>query len=383
MTSKIALVYDRVNTVYGGAEQVLLALQKLYPQAVLFTSVYDSQKARWAKDFLVKTSFLQRIPLAKNLHRYLAFLMPLAFESLDLSNFEIVISVTSAEAKGVITRRDQLHFCYLLTPPRYLYHYKTEYLKQNRLLSLPIIKNLANFLLVYLKKWDQIAMFRPDIVVPIAEIVKKRAEEFYPSLKLAPVIYPPIDSSLSKTKQSQAEGDYYLLVSRLVPYKNIPAAILACQALGKKLIIVGEGPEEKSLKKLAQSSTGFKKNLQTAELVKLYQNCRAVLSPGLDDFGIAALEGNLFGKPVIINCLAGASELIKDGIHGLHLNYKAGDSQETIASNLKKTIIKLEKTQFASRSLCQNALEYDTNSFVQSFDQALQGAYKAKIEGKL
>lgn len=383
MTSKIALVYDRVNTVYGGAEQVLLALQKLYPQAVLFTSVYDKKKAKWAENFLVKTSFLQKIPLAKNFHRYLAFLMPLAFEGLDLSAFDIVISVTSAEAKGVITRRDQLHFCYLLTPPRYLYHYKTEYLKKNRYLNLPLIKNLAHFLLNYLEKWDQIAMFRPDVVVPIAEVVKKRAQKFYQNLQLGPVIYPPIDSSLKKTKTNKEENDYYLLVSRLVPYKNVESAILACKALDKKLIIVGEGPEEKSLKRIANSSIKFKKNLNKLELAKLYQSCRAVLSPGLDDFGIVALEGNLFGKPVIINRLAGASELIKDQIHGLHLEYKLGDSKEIIASNLIKSILKLEKIKFDWRSLCQNALEYDTNSFVQSFDQALQKAYKAKIEGKL
>lgn len=383
MTNKIAIVYDRVNTVYGGAEQVLLALQKIYPQAVLLTSVYDRQKARWAQNFLVKTSFLQKIPFAKNLHRYLAFLMPLAFESLDLSSFDIIISVTSAEAKGVVTRRDQLHFCYLLTPPRYLYHYKTEYLEKNPFLSLPLIKNLAKFLLSYLEKWDQIAIFRPDVVVPIAEIVRERAKDFYKKLQLAPVIYPPIDSSLLKIKTTLEKNDYYLMVSRLVPYKNVKAAILACQYLQRKLIIVGEGPEEKSLKEIAQDSTIFKKNLHKTELAKLYQNCLGLLSPGLDDFGIAALEGNLFGKPVIINCLSGASELIKDRIHGLHLNYKLGDSQEIIAQNLIRSIIELEKRKFDSRSLCQNALKYDTNSFVQSFDQALQEAYKAKIEGKL
>ena len=383
MTAKIALVYDRVNTVYGGAEQVLLALQKLYPQAVLFSSVYDSKKATWAKSFLVKPSFLQKIPLAKNLHRYLAFLMPLAFESLDLSAFDIVISVTSAEAKGVITRRDQLHFCYLLSPPRYLYHYRKEYLQQNRLFAWPIVKNLANFLLNYLKNWDQVAMHRPDVVVPIAEIVKQRAKKFYPKLSLAPVIYPPINTSLSQKNKIQGKNDYYLLVSRLVPYKNIPAAILACQKLGRRLVIVGEGPEEKKLKKIAKASTIFKKNLEQNELNKLYQNCRAVLSPGLDDFGIAALEGNLFGKPVLINSLAGASELIRDGLHGIHLPYQEGDSQETITRNLIKSLLRLEKSQFSSPSLCQNALEYDTNSFVRSFDQALQKAYKAKIEGKL
>jgi hypothetical protein len=197
MKSRFALVYDRANISYGGAEQVLLAIQKLYPDITLFSSVYDSQKAKWTKHFkTIQTSFLQKIPFTSAWHRYLAALMPLAFENLDLSKYDVVISVTSAEAKGIITRRDQLHLCYLLSPPRYLYHYQAEYLRQNRFLQLPIIEYFAKKALAYLKKWDQIAIYRPDIVIPIAKIVEARAKKYYPQLQLAKVIYPPIDTSL-------------------------------------------------------------------------------------------------------------------------------------------------------------------------------------------
>lgn len=387
MKSKIALIYDRANTAYGGAEQVLLALKSLYPEIVLFSSVHDSKKAKWTKKFIIKSSFLQKIPFAKNLHRYLATLMPLAFESLDLSSYDIVISVTSAEAKGVITRRDQLHLCYLLSPPRYLYHYQNEYLRQNHLLRLPVINHLAKKALSYLKKWDQTAIYRPDLIIPIAEVVKKRAEKYYKNLKLERVIYPPIDSSLLNFNDSNQKNEnkekYFLLVSRLVPYKNVAPAILACQKLGYKLVIVGEGPEEKKLKKIANKLTTFRKKLKKEELANLYQNCQAVLSPGLDDFGIAALEANLFGKAIIINQLSGAAELIKDNLHGIHLAYEENDQIETITENLIKSIKKLEKNHFDQKTLSKNALKYDTNKFAFNFDQALKKAYNAKMEGRL
>ena len=387
MRPKIALIYDRVNVAFGGAEQVLLALQKLYPEATLFTSVYEPKKAKWAANFKIETSFLQRIPLAKNLHRALAVLMPFAFESLDLSGFDIIISVTSAEAKGVVTRRDQLHFCYLLSPPRYLYHYRQEYLSQNKLLRLPIIRHLAEFALNYLQRWDQLAIFRPDLVAPIAEIVKKRAEKYYPKLELAKVIYPPIDSSLlnhQSEQESTAMEKYFLLVGRLVPYKNIAPAILACHKMKRKLIIVGEGPEASKLKKIVNNLNAndlltFKQKLSPKELVHLYHNCQAVLSPGLDDFGITALEANLFGKAIIINQLAGAAEIIQNKIHGLHLQYQEGDDALTITKNLISSIKIFDKSHFNPKELRKNALKYDTNKFALNFDRALQEAYKAKI----
>lgn len=387
MKSRIALIYDRANIAYGGAEQVLLALQALYPDITLFTSVYDPKKAKWTKKFTnVKTSFLQKIPFTTKLHRYLAALMPIAFECLDLSTYDIIISVTSAEAKGVLTKANQLHLCYLLSPPRYLYHYQDEYLKQNRLLNLPIIHFFAKSALNYLKKWDQVAIYRPDLIIPIAQIVKQRAQKYYPQIKLEKVIYPPIDASLIEYQNKQTaiiEGQYLLLVSRLVPYKNIAPAILACQKLGQKLVIVGEGPEKNNLKNLANELIIFKKQLSKSSLANLYQHCQAVLSPGLDDFSIVALEANLFGKPVIINQLAGASELITDKIHGLHLTYKTTDSVEMITTNLVKSIQKLNKIHFDAKILRKNALKYDTNKFGSDFDNALQKAYQAKKEGRL
>ena len=399
---KVALIYDRVNTSYGGAEEVLLALKKAFPQADLFTSLYNPKKAKWAKDFNVKTSFLQKIPFIKNKHRLLAVFMPLAFENLDLSNYDIIISVTSAEAKGVITRKDQLHICYLLTPPRYLYHYRESYINKSRILKLPIINELADIALEYLKEWDQIAIYRPDVIIPISKAVAQRVKKYHHFLPET-IIYPPVDTKLSHNfylpkgefeAKLKTDSDYYLVVSRLVPYKNIDLAIKAAAQLRKKLVIIGEGPQEKYLKKLAkklEKKAGFKrekliifkKKLHPKILAKTYLNATALLMPGIDDFGITALESNLYGRPVLINQQSGAAELITEGKTGIKMKYQEKDNEKEIINNLILAIKKLEKTKFNAETLSKNALKYDTNSFVRNFAEKVNALYDQKLKGEL
>jgi len=397
---KIAIVYDRVNTSFGGAEKVLLALHQLYPQADLFTSVYHRRKAQWAKVFNVKTSFLQKIPFAKRWHRPFVVLMPLVFESLDLRAYQIIISVSSAEAKGVITRSDQLHFSYLLTPPRYLYHYQESYWQKNKLLRWPIIKTLAKKSLNYLKKWDHLAIHRPDLIVPISQSVAKRIHKYY-HLDHQPVIYPPVDVKTfqallaNKPLNTKEEHTYYLVVSRLVPYKNIDLAIRACIKLDRQLIIVGDGPEYRHLKKLShellldknKKTANFKqiifqKRVSDAQLSQLYAHARALLMPGIDDFGIVALEANLHALPVIIHQHSGASELLTDGQHALHLNYPEimrEDQGEQYLAELCQKMEILEATDFDLEILTKNAIKYDTNHFLRRFNIQLETAYRKKF----
>jgi len=392
MSHKIALVYDRLNTAFGGAEQVLLALHRLYPQADLFTSVYDRNKAKWASVFRIKSSFLQSFPFASRLHRYLAVFMPLAFESLDLSAYEIIISITSAEAKSVVTRRDQLHLCYLLSPPRYLYHYKDAYLRQHPVLRLPVFYQLAKILLTYLKNLDQQAIQRTDVIVPIANIVAKRVKKYYGQV-VNKIIYPPVGQQFVQNDQKLQPSiavpttAYYLLVARLVPYKNVAFAIKACVQLHRQLVIVGEGPELQRLQKMVPAKEKnlikFYQAANTLDMQHLYQNCTALLSPALDDFGIAALEANLFAKPVIINKLAGAAELIEDQVHGLHLDYQENEQLTDGANKLVQAMQKIEKMTFNANLLVKNARKYDTTSFTRQFSQVVEEAYQAKIKGLL
>lgn len=378
----IALVYDRVNTPHGGAENVLLALHQAFPQAPLYTSLYAHQQAVWAQQFSkVHASFLNRFPFFNLFHRWLAWLMPLAFESLDLSGYDIVISITSAEAKGVLTWPDQLHICYLLTPPRYLYHSAQHSLDSNWFLRLPIIHQVAQLALNYLKWWDQAAIFRPDAIIPISQRVAKRASQFYPEVVLQPVIYPPITLPTQATDTQLLNGvpkNYFLVVSRLVSHKHLDTALQTCLQLNKNLVIVGTGPEKGRLTRLAQRQQTanqilFFDSVSLAELASLYAHCQAVLMPGEEDFGIVALEANAYGKPVIINTNSGAAELIKPGVDGLHLT-------DSTVESLKLALQKFEKTSFIASKIRQNPVQYGTHAFVRHFSETVAKAWKTHQE---
>ena len=380
---KIAIVYDRVNTPYGGAEKLLLAIHELFPQAPLYTSVHNSHKAQWADVFTVKSSFLYKIPVIRNHHQLIAFLMPLAFESFDFSGFDLVISITSAEAKGVITKPETKHLNYLLTPPRYLYSHRQEYLEKSFIANLPIINSISNILLDYLTRWDQIAIHRPDKIIPISHLVKKRAKEYYnitTSQPIYPAIvdYPKTDNNndqvmsvKTNNHKTKKQKPYLLMVTRLVPYKKINLAIQACQELDQKLIIVGTGKEKNIFKNMIYKPNliDLAGNVGEEKLEDLYQNCLAVLMPGEEDFGIVALEALSHQKPVIINANSGAAELIEDKKSGLLL--KSADLQD-----IKSRILEVNKYDFKpaimDSCLSQNNVETFKNQFKKVVNNALK-----------
>lgn len=377
----IALVYDRVNTPFGGAEKVLLALHELYPQAPLYTAVYEPALAGWATHLNVKPSFLQQWRWATRHHRWLAFLMPLAFESFDLSAFDIVISISSAEAKGVITKPHQLHLSYLLTPTRYLYSHREEYLT-----SLPqLVRPLAKLALAYLTWWDQVAAQRPDVIIPISELVQKRVERYYQRTS-EPVLYPPIalDAKLSSAKTSKATEPHYLVVSRLVEYKRVDLAIAACHRLQRPLTIVGEGPAKPKLEALvaqpgAESLVTFLDRVPAEELSKLYQSHSALLMPGLEDFGITALEAVAAGLPVIVHRESGAAELIEEGKTGFHI---LNESTDDLVEAIHMLEMYTKSGQIDQRELKQTAQKYATTVFQRAFSErvtTLWDRHQAKV----
>src|SRR3989338_8380352 len=309
---KVALVYDRVNK-WGGAERVLLVLHELFPNAPLYTSVYNSKKTKWAEVFNVKTSFLQRFPNATDKHEFYAPFMPHAFESFSFDGYDLVISVTSEAAKGIMTKPKTKHICYCLTPTRYLWSGYDEYFS-NR-----ILRSLSKPVVSYLRRWDKIASKRPDKYIAISKEVQKRIKKYYG--KESEVIYPPVtladagDSHLQHVAKG-SHNKYFLIVSRMVPYKRVDIAIKAFNKLKLPLKIVGTGVEEKRLKKIAMSNIEFLGNLTDMELLRYYKGSSALVFPTNEDFGLAILEAKMFGKPVIAFRKGGALETIIDGKTG-------------------------------------------------------------------
>lgn len=381
MSPKVALVYDRVNTPHGGAEKVLLALHEAFPDAPLYTAVYHP-RATWADAFKINTSFLQKIPFANRWHRYLAPLMPLAFESFDLSEYDIVISITSAEAKGIITRPEQLHVCYLLTPTRYLYSHRAHYEQTHWPFKVPGLKFLSQKLFDYLTWWDQVAAQRPDVIIPISQLVSARVKKYY-QRQTEPVIYPPVDlaelqpaTNLDSYRPYYLPSNYLVVISRLVPYKRIDLAIQACQQLDKNLIIIGTGPQESELQKLAGDNIYFLGSVTTTQRQAVLSQAQALLMPGVEDFGIIALEAILSNIPVILHQKSGAAELFKHKEGAIYLD-------KLSVSALKTAIQQLDLNNFNFSPLKKKLANYAITDFAKRFRttvfkfwQQQKGAYE-------
>lgn len=348
MFMKVALVYDRV-TKWGGAERVLEVLHELFPDAPLFTSIYDAKRAPWAKVFEVKTSFLQNLPISFR-HEYYPFFMPIAFESFSFDDFDLVISITSEAAKGIITKPKTIHVCYCLTPTRYLWSGFDEYFNSS------IFRFFLKPVIVYLRKWDVIAARRPDYYIAISKEVQGRIKKYYD--RESKVIYPSVEILDANHKISNT--GFFLVVSRLVPYKRIDVAIEACNILKLPLKIIGTGFEEKKLKSLAGPTVEFLGNLTDSELVGYYKSCRALIFPGNEDFGLTMIEAQAYGKPVIAFRGGGALEIIREGKTGLFFNTQTVDACQQALQIFEREI-------FLSSECMQNAEQFSSRRFKKEF----------------
>ncbi len=328
---KVALVYDRINK-WGGAERVLLCLHEMFPDAPLYTSLYDEKKASWAKVFpRVYTSFLQKIPFVKGSHELLGFLMPFAFESFNFDKYDLVISVTSEAAKGIITRPHTKHICYMLTPTRYLWSHYDLYFKNKLLkfISKPFVKHL--------KSWDKIAAQRPDRMIAISSEVKARIKKYY--AREAEVIFPPV-KNLNSNKVFSENGKYYLLVSRLVSYKKVDLAIKAFNRLKFPLVVVGSGRKMNKLKLISKSNIKFAGQVSEKELVGYYKKAKALIMPQEEDFGICAIEAQFFGVPVIAYNKGGSLDTVSiDGGGSFFLKQEVDSIVSTVAQFNQRSVI--------------------------------------------
>lgn len=363
---KIALVYDRVNKI-GGAERILSVLHELWPDAPLYTSVYDREKATFAKSFSVRSSFIQHIPFAKNAHEFFPWLTPLAFESFDFHEFDAVISITSAEAKFIITPPSVCHICYCLTPTRYLWSGATEYER----LGIPGM--ILRWMSPMLRRWDMIAATRPDYMVAISRVVRERIKKYY-RRNVHAVIYPPVDTRYfsqyaEKPSHSPFEsGSYLLSVGRLVRYKRFDLVMRSCQKHGIPLLIIGKGKEERFLRSIATSSTRFiTETLTDEELRRYYHDCRGFAFGGREDFGIASVEAAASGKGVLCPRESGMAETVKEGVTGMTFD-------DASRATLDDAVKRFYHSHYDPNVCERESRKFDTLKFMKEFRTFVESA---------
>src|SRR5262245_56883644 len=301
---EVALVHDWLTGMRGG-EKCLEVACRQYPQAELFTLLHElGSVSPLIEDRPIHTSFLDRLPKVKSYYRALLPLMPAAIDSFRLDRrFDLVLSFSHCVAKGIRPPHGVPHVCYCFTPMRYAWHQREAYLREQGLLKGTAMRGV----LAMLRAWDRQAAERVTHFIAISKTVQERIRECYG--RESTVIYPPVDTDFHRPARATRD-DYYLIVSALAPYKRIDLAIEACKQLKRYLLVIGSGPTEERLKKLAGPMTRFTGWLPDEQVRHHLQRCRALLFPGEEDFGIVPVEANACGTPVIAFGRGGATESI-------------------------------------------------------------------------
>jgi glycosyltransferase involved in cell wall biosynthesis len=298
----------------GGAERVAAAMHQSFPAAPIYTTV--SLPHKLPQELLgadIRTSPMQWLPGMENRFRQYFMLYPLAVEHFDLSAYDLIFSSSSGYAKGVRRRADAIHVCYCHTPMRWVWRYE-DYVARERFGG--VARSALPLFMWGLKKWDLRAAQQPNYYIANSRLVAERIKQVYGRDSL--VIHPPID--VSRFQPTDDIEDYYLVLSRLAPYKRIDLAIEACNRLNRRLLIIGSGPDRARLQKLAGPRTEFL-GQQTDQMVNHYaSHCRALLFPGEEDFGMVPLEVNAAGRPVIAFRGGGAVETVIEGVTGVFFN---------------------------------------------------------------
>jgi glycosyltransferase involved in cell wall biosynthesis len=310
-----ALVHDWLNQ-RGGAENVLEELVGLFPQAPIYTSIYAPERMPdHYRAWDIRTSFMQRLPGVASHHQKFVAFYPLAFQQMDLSGYDLVLSNKSGFCHGVRTaseRSKALHVCYCLTPTRFLWQY--DLYRQREQIG-GATSSALRPLLAQLRKWDLSAARRVDRFIAISSEVQARIRTIYG--RESEVIYPPVDVDYFTPDLQQGVGDYYLVVSRLIPYKRIDLAVEAFRRVPhEKLLVVGEGRDLNALRASAPANVHFLGRQGRDKVRELLRGCRAFLFPGLEDFGIAPVEAMSSGRPVIAFGGGGALDTVLEGVTG-------------------------------------------------------------------
>lgn len=359
---KVAIVTDWMLAP-GGADRLLLSITKLFPNSEIFTSIYNPDAYKnGVITFEIKqkvhTTFLQKFPFPYNLHRHYNIFAPMAFESLDLSGFEIIISLSAGPAKGIIPTFNQKHIAIILTPPRALWdkdlNVRSSHFKK-------LYKVITPWFNSWLRIWDLNSSLRSDKILSISKFIQKKVKRTYG--RESEVLYPGLDpwwfnsclpEEINSIKKSY--GEYFLVVSRLYDYKNIDWAIRACLNAKKNLLIVGSGPDKKYLEEVAQNSPNIKflGNVSDQTVKSLYSGAEALLFCGIEDFGYVPVEAMACGTAVLAYNIGGVTETVVKGRSGNFF-----DSEEA----LYKLVQSFKKESYNKSEIIKDAQRFNEENF--------------------
>lgn len=363
---KVAIVCDWLTGI-GGAERVVLELHKLYPQAPIYTSQFDPKALPWFESADVRTTWLQKLPT--RLKKFLPLLRAWTFSRLDLSQYDLVISSSGAEAKGVRTGPNTTHICYCHSPTHYYWIRHDEYLEKPGFpFGLNWLARLGLKLLTGpLKQWDRQAAKRPDYIIANSTHTQANIKRYY--RRGSTVIFPPVEVGRFKlpgnVKPPLRHG--FVIAGRQTPYKRFDLAIEACDALRVPLVVIGDGPDHRRLERLANKLPGrgttFLTNVSDFDIVQHFQTALGFIMPNMDDFGIVAVEAMAAGTPVIAYNKGGSLDYVEPGTTGLFFERQTVRSlsnklEGATSKNWDHTVIAESAQQFSVDNFVKNMQNY-------------------------
>lgn len=358
----VALVHDFLIRM-GGAERVLAELAQMYPKAPIYTLLYDEKVAGGIfPSERVRPSSLEKLPqFIRKRHKYLFPFMPAVVEQFDLSKFDVVISSSNAYAHGIVPNLRTKHLCYCHSPMRYAWDYTHNYLAEQNMSD--FTKRIVAKRVKKVRMWDRTASDRVDHYVANSETVRGRIRKYY--RRDSEVIFPPVD--VRRFSPRNTHENYFLIVSALTPYKRIDLAISLFNRLGRRLVIIGDGSAREYLESISGPSIDFL-GFKSDSVVKEYmENCRALLFPGEDDFGIVPVEAMACGKPVLAYRGGGATETILEGVTG---EFFDEPTLESVEDGLAKLL--LNEPHYRFMNTRKHALTFDREIFVDKMKKALK-----------
>jgi glycosyltransferase involved in cell wall biosynthesis len=365
---RVAIVCDWLLGI-GGAERVVLELHKMYPDAPIYTSQYDPEKIDWFTGADIRTTWLQRLP--KSLKKFLPVLRAWTFSRLDLSDYDLVLSSSGAEAKGVKTGPNTVHISYCHSPTHYYWVRPNDYLKNPGFpLGLNWLARLGlKLFLAPLREWDRRAAKGPDVMIANSSYTQANIQRFYRRESI--VVFPPVDTSRFNVLGKPPLRHGFVIAGRQVPYKRFDLAIEACNELKVPLVVIGNGPEHRRLEKLAERNVTFLTNVNDRDIVNHFQSALGFIFPGMEDFGIVGVEAMAAGTPVIAYNRGGSQDFVIPNKTGVLF-------ERQTAKSLRKALEAALSKTFNYEVIAEHANKFSVSAFSQNMQDVIKQSLPAE-----